>query len=96
MATQQAQDLICAYDIIAGFILLTLYSPQRLEAQPVHLQLKCIRIISVDGQCAWEAQRGTSPHLHATKQRHHMQDLVKHQLLMGGLVFYQLLMEVKN
>jgi hypothetical protein len=43
------------------------WSPQRLQAQPVHLQLECIRIIPVHRQGPREAQGGTGPQLHSSQ-----------------------------
>jgi hypothetical protein len=52
---------LCTTRGIFWFTLLPL--PQRFQAQPVHLQLECVRVISVNGQRAWEAQRCSSTHL---------------------------------
>jgi hypothetical protein len=43
----------------------------------VHLQLERIRVVPVDGQCAREAQRSTSTHLHIQQQQECIQPSFK-------------------
>jgi hypothetical protein len=43
-------------------------SPQRLQTEPVHLQLESIWVIPVHWQRAWEPQGGTSSQLHEAQE----------------------------